>query len=90
MFQKVQSSGVKLASLLPVEFRSHEALAELMESKVCPLTSHMLCTVCSQIIDMTSIRSCYRQQNNEGQHLVDHEVARVGRPPTTNKVITNP
>ena len=38
MFQKVQSSGVKLASLLPVEFRSHEALAELMESKVHPFT----------------------------------------------------
>ena len=39
MFQKVQSSGVKLASLLPVEFRSHEALAELMESKVHPFNA---------------------------------------------------
>ncbi len=33
--------GVKLGPLLPVEYRSHEAITELLESKVCkphPLT----------------------------------------------------
>ena len=34
MYQKMQDSGIKLVSLLPVEYRSHDAISELMTSKV--------------------------------------------------------
>ena len=33
----LQKSNVKLVSLLPLEYRSHDAVAKLMESKVCSL-----------------------------------------------------
>ena len=34
MLKKFQASGIKLTTLLPLSHRSHDAVAELMESKV--------------------------------------------------------